>query len=66
MESRRPTRFGVRPARTPLLPMPRLCLEPGEEGVDRTFVELTCPGCIPGGCALAIGWEPGRDPEGRR
>lgn len=66
MESRRPSDLGARQEADALLPMPRLCLEPGEEGVDRTLVELTCPGCIPGGCALAIGWEPGRGPEGRR
>lgn len=64
MESKRPTRWEAPGRRS--LPMPRLCLEPGDEGIDRTFVELTCAGCIPGGCALAIGWEPGRDPEGRR
>ena len=66
MESRRPTSLEARRESAAPLPMPRLCLAPGAGGIDRTFVELTCAGCIPGGCALAIGWEPGRDPEGRR
>ena len=56
----------TRRERTALLPMPRLCLAPGASGIDRAFVELACEGCIPGGCALAIGWVPGRGPEGRR
>ena len=66
MERKKPTIWEAPHGAPKALPMPRLCLAPGDEGIDRIFVELTCTGCIPGGCALAIGWEPGRDPEGRR
>ena len=63
MEREKPTTWAP-PGR--LLPMPRLCLMPGRDELDRGFVETACAGCVPGGCALAIGWEPGRGAEGRR
>lgn len=64
MEGRRPAESGMR--RVPLLPMPRLCLRPDGPEDDRASTGLACPRCVPGGCVLAIGWGPGRDPEGRR